>query len=205
MVVNRHIQFSSEGSGAPAQTYCPLIQSRVSADLHVFARVHNHVPCFKRRQRNCITVPLLKLCNHILSNTFDLLKKTKIALCEHVQTPMYLYILLGVAAYLFSLFVLKYPINMGDKPLHFLLSFGHISVLTCLWDFEIFSGVVLFDWVSTEMTIAIDRHVKHTYRLVTQSSTAATAVLLKFVFEASLDLHIEEQLHRICRCFLLFF
>lgn len=60
---------------------------------------------------------------------------------------------------------------------------------------------MLCDWMSTEMNIAIDRHLKHTPRLVSQSSTASAAVLLKLDFEASPDLHIEEQLHRICRCF----
>lgn len=54
------------------------------------------------------------------------------------------------------------------------------------------------------MNIAIDRHLKHTLRLVSHSSTASAAVLLKLDFEASLDLHIEEQLHRISRCFLSF-
>lgn len=58
--------------------------------------------------------------------------------------------------------------------------------------------------MSTEITIAIDRHLKNTHRLDSYSSPAVAAVLLKLVFEASLDLHIEEQLHRICRCFLSF-
>ena len=39
---------------------------------------------------------------------------------------------------------------------------------------------------------------------LSHSTTASAAVLLKLDFEASLDLHIEEQLHRICRCFLSF-
>lgn len=77
----------------------------------------------------------------------------------------------------------------------------HISELTCSGAVEIFSEVMLCDWMSTEMNIAIDRHLKHTPRLVSQSSTASAAVLLKLDFEASPDLHIEEQLHRICRCF----
>lgn len=63
---------------------------------------------------------------------------------------------------------------------------------------------MLFDWMSTEMNIAVDRHLKHTPRLVSHGTTTSTAVLLKLDIEASLDLHIEEQLHRICRCFLSF-
>lgn len=46
--------------------------------------LHNHVVGYKRRQRNCITVSLLKLRNPHLSNTFDLLMKTKVAWCGHV-------------------------------------------------------------------------------------------------------------------------
>lgn len=66
---------------------------------------------------------------------------------------------------------------------------------------KIFSAVMLFHWMSTEMNILIDRHLKHTPRLVSHCTSASAAVLLKLDFEASLDLHIEEQLHRICRCF----
>lgn len=80
----------------------------------------------------------------------------------------------------------------------------HISLATCLWAFEKFSKVMPFDWKSTRMNIAIDRHLKRSLRLILHSSVASAAVLLKLDFEASLDLHIEEQLRRICRCCLCF-
>lgn len=57
---------------------------------------------------------------------------------------------------------------------------------------------MLYMWMSTEINITIDRHLQHTPWLVSHNTTASTAVLLKLDFETSLDLHIDEQLHRIC-------
>lgn len=50
------------------------------------------------------------------------------------------------------------------------------------------------------MNITIDSHLKHSPQLISHGTTSSAAVLLKLDFGASLDLHIEEQLHRICRC-----
>lgn len=88
----RSLGSPSEGSGDPASPHSPLMQCPVSAHLHLFVGVHNHTACYKARQRDCIMVPLLKLCN-LLSNTFDLLMKSKVAWCEHVYAPMHVNIL----------------------------------------------------------------------------------------------------------------
>lgn len=69
---------------------CITSLSTVSAHLHLFVGVHNHVACYKTRQRDCIIGPLLKLCNHLLSDTFDALMKSELACCEHVWTTMHL-------------------------------------------------------------------------------------------------------------------
>lgn len=56
--------------GDPTQPHHPLTQSPVSPHLHLFVGVHKHAACYKRRQRDCIIVPLLKLCNHLFSEHF---------------------------------------------------------------------------------------------------------------------------------------
>lgn len=187
----------SEASGDPASPRCPSMQSPVSAHLHLFAGVHMRAACYKTRQRHCIRVPLLKLCHHLLSNTSDLLMKSKVRTCVDSRALKYV----GVNWFQNVKFISSDQ-QWEQAGLNFLaFSPCHISELTCSGAVEIFSEVMVCDWMSTEMNISIDRHLKHTPRLVSQSRTASAAVLLKLDFEASPDLHIEEQLHRICRCF----
>lgn len=101
----------------------PLMQCPVSAHLHLFVGVHNRTACYKTRQRDCIMVPLLKLCN-LLSNTFDLLMKSKVAWCEHVYAPMHVNILV-LKCYIYYIWS---TVETSRHNFWF-----HISVLTCFW------------------------------------------------------------------------
>lgn len=66
--------FHMGGLWRPCITPLPL-----SRHIFISVGVHNRSACYKTRQRDCIIDPLLKLCNHLLSNTFDLLMKSKVA------------------------------------------------------------------------------------------------------------------------------
>lgn len=136
-------------------------------------------PCgvLQRKTKDCITLPSFKLYSPRLSNTCDLLMRSKAPWWEHVSTPTCL------------CSVWDYCLNLN------LIYSGNKQGRCCLTNIdEWIPSDVMFDWMSTKISL-----------LTTASKDgASTAVLLKLDLEESLDLHIE-WLHRICHCFVVFF
>lgn len=94
VAVYEWIQLSLEASGDIKSRQRLLKHSLISVLVHLFMGVHNHVMCYKGRQRGCITDPPLKLYNskhHHPQSPGQTLQiywwKAKF-LPEHMLTPM---------------------------------------------------------------------------------------------------------------------
>ena len=92
--------------------------------------------------------------------------KSKLAWCEHVSTCMYLHISNRCIRCCLKVWNIIHLISAGEEQEQLLLLllffFDSFQCEHVFGPFHIFRDVILFDLMSTEMNIVIDRHLKHT-------------------------------------------